>query len=284
VVPGLFQVRGEHLAPVFPGGGAGFAACLPLLFFAYAGFEALAHSAGEVESSTHRLPRVFVAGISVTTVVYLLLSLVIIGVVPPADLDATETPASTAAAVFLPPGLTWVVTLGVIAAIATSLNATMLVPSRLALMLVQDGRAPRALGVVHAVTGTPIPGLLATFAGAALLLITGKLFLALNIAVFALVLLYFLHSLAFLLLPVLDPALHEQARLRLRPAVHVAIALVSLASLGVLLAVRVVGDVRLISATPWAERDLTTVELTAAWGALGLLLYGLARRSAGHVR
>lgn len=283
VVPGVFQVRGEYLTPVFSGGFQGFAACLPLLFFAYAGFEALAHSAGEVDRSTQRLPRVFVFGICGTTIVYLLLSLVIIGTVPPADLDATDTPAAVAASAVLPEGLVFVVTLGVIAAIATSLNATMLVPSRLALMLVRDGAAPRMLGAIHAGTGTPIVGLVATFAGCAALLVSGQLGLALRIAVFALVALYFLHGIAFLLLPSRAPELHEQATVRPGRAAHVGCALLSLFAMGSLLVVQVVEDVDLMSATPVDERfaagNFAVIELVAGWTVLGLLAYAAARRA-----
>ena len=37
------------------------------LFFAYAGFEALAHSGAEVVQSTERLPRILLRGVAVTT-------------------------------------------------------------------------------------------------------------------------------------------------------------------------------------------------------------------------
>src|SRR5437773_2131267 len=51
VVPGFFAVHMSNYRPFFTGGVAGFAAALPPLFFAYAGFESLAHTAGEVKDS-----------------------------------------------------------------------------------------------------------------------------------------------------------------------------------------------------------------------------------------
>jgi amino acid transporter len=102
------------------------------------------------------------------------------------------------ARVYLPVGATWFVGLGAVMALTTSVNATMLVPSRLAIMVARDRLAPSWLGSISGATGTPVVGLTWTLAASALLLLSGQVSLALNIAVFALVLLYFLHSFAFL--------------------------------------------------------------------------------------
>src|SRR5207247_129497 len=81
-------------------------------------------------------------------------------------------------------------TLGALMAITTSLNATMLVPSRVAIMLAEDGLLPKWLARISPRTGTPIIGLTITAAAALVLLLSGQISLALNIAVFALVVLY----------------------------------------------------------------------------------------------
>ena len=70
VLPGLFAIRTANYRPFFAHGRDGFLAALPLLFFAYAGFESLAHTAGEVRDSTKTLPRIFVRGIALTTLVF----------------------------------------------------------------------------------------------------------------------------------------------------------------------------------------------------------------------
>src|SRR6266849_4374822 len=57
--------------PFFTHGISGFAAALPPLFFAYAGFESLAQAAGEVKDSTRRLPGIFLRGFGATAVLYL---------------------------------------------------------------------------------------------------------------------------------------------------------------------------------------------------------------------
>lgn len=282
VMPGLFAVHVENYRPFFTRGAGGFLASLPLLFFEFAGFESLAQTAGEVKDSTRRLPRVFLRGIAATTVIYLLMSAVGFGVLPGQQLVASPAPMAEVASVYLPMGAAAFVSLGALMAITTSLNASMLVPSRLALILAQDRLAPRWMGAIHARTGTPVLGLSATCAASVLLLVTGQVGLALNIAVFALMLLYFMHTVAFLALPRLNPALQAQVAIRMpRPVQRIA-AIWSLLTMGGLIAVQIVQDIGTLRSTSLSERlagqSLTSLELAAVWSLLGALIYAFGRR------
>ena len=282
VIPGLFAVQPGHYQPFFTNGMTGFAAALPPLFFAWAGFESLAQTAGEVRDSTRRLPRIFGRGIGATACVFVLMSVVAFGVLPGPRLQASAAPMAEVAAVYLPAGAAAFVTLGALMAIATSLNATLLVPSRLALVLAGDGLVPAWLGAVSARTATPIRGLSLTLAVAVALVVSRQVSLALNIAVFALVALYLLHSVALLLLPRRNPELYRSATVAIRPGVQRAAALISIAAMGALLLIQVDADRRVLGATTLGERlasgSLTAVELASAWSAIGVLLYAVARR------
>jgi amino acid transporter len=284
VVPGLFAIRAENYRPFFTHGMSGFAAALPPLFFAYAGFESLAQTAGEVKDSTRRLPGIFLRGIAATTIVYLLMSTVAFGTLPGEILGRSAAPMAEVGAVYLPGGAAWFVTLGAVMAVTTSLNVSMLAPSRMGIMLARDGLVPSWLGAIDPRTGTPVLGLGLTLAVSALLLLSGQLPLALNIAVFALVLLYFLHSLAFLLLPRLNPALFRQATIAIPLSFQRIAAVVSLLSMGAIVAVQVADDVRTLRAFDFVERvarrSLTALELCLLWGAVGVGLYWLGRREA----
>ncbi len=271
IVPGLFAIRPANYRPFFTHGPKGFLAALPPIFFAYAGFEALAQTAGEVRDSTRRLPAIFVKGITATMVIYLLMSVVAFGVLSADRLRVSATPMADAGARYLPFGSVWLVTLGALMAITTSLNATMLVPSRVAIMLADDGLAPRWIGRVSAKTGTPVIGLTVTLAAALVLLLSGRIGLALNIAVFALVLLYFLHSIALLVLPRRNPALFAQVTVNVPLWLQRAMAVLSIAFMAALL----------------TQMDLPTIKLIAFWAALGVLLYASGRiahrRAAGRI-
>lgn len=282
VAPGLFAIHASNYRPFFTHGMGGFAAALPLVFFGYAGFESLAQTAGEVRDSTHRLPRIFLRGILATTVIYFLMSVVAFGVLPGAELRRAAAPMAEVASRYLPMGAAWFVTLGAVMALTTSVNATMLVPSRVGIMLAEDRLAPQFIGGISPRTGTPIVGLTLTLIVTLLLLVSGQVSLALNIAVFALVVLYFLHSVALLALPRANPTLFASVTLRMPLVVQRICAVISLLSMGTLIVVQLLGDVDVLRRFSFRERianaSLTTIELVVFWGAIGALLYGLAAR------
>jgi len=259
VGPGLFFIRLSNYRPFFTHGFGGFAESLPPLFFAYCGFESLAQTAGEVRDSTRRLPAIFLRGITATTVIYVLMCVVAFGVLPASRLRVADAPMAEAAARYLPFGAAVLVTIGAIMALTTSVNATMLVPSRIAIMLAEDRVAPRWIGRVSVRTGTPIIGLTLTLITALLLLVSGQVSLALNIAVFALVVLYLIHSIALLLLPKLNRPLYDAVTVRIPRSVQVIAAVVSIGSMAAIIALQL--------------RDLALIKLVVVWSVIGVALY-----------
>jgi basic amino acid/polyamine antiporter, APA family len=281
IVPGLFVLRAENYTPFFTHGVSGFGASLLPLFFAYAGFESIAQTAGEVKDSTRRLPGILVKGITVTALFYVFTSIVSFGVLPGGRLQTSSAPMAEVASSYLPSGAAIFVTIGAIAAIMTALNGTIFVPSRLAIMFVRDRLAPRWLGVINEKTATPIRGLTLTLLCCAILLVSGQLALALNVAVFALVVLYFIHSLVFLLLPRWNPALASEIDSSLPLRVRQVAAIVSIVSMGVMIFIQLRQDVDVLRTTTLGQRisehSLTSIELVLVWGIVGLVLYQLAR-------
>ncbi|MBO0727277.1 MAG: amino acid permease [Blastocatellia bacterium] len=280
--PGLFAIHVGNYRPFITHGAGGFLASLAPLFFSYAGFESLAQTAGEVKDSTRRLPVVFLKGISGAALIFVLMSVVAFGVLPGPRLAASSAPMAEVAAVYLPAGAAWFVTFGAIMAITTSMNSTMIVPSRLAFILSRDGLAPGWIGAIHPRTATPVLGLTLTFAASALLLAGRQIVLALNVAIFALVILYFLHSLTFLLLPRRNSSLARLITVNMSPSLQRAAAWISLVSMSVLIASQVWQDIQTMRAENlWnrvEKQNLTSVELAVAWGLIGLALYAYARR------
>src|SRR5213080_1908090 len=244
VIPGLFAIHPANYSPFVTHGARGFALSLAPIFFSYAGFESLAQTAGETKDSTRRLPMVFLRGVAATALIFVAMSAVAFGVLPGARLGASAAPMTEVASVYLPWGAAIIVTLGAIMAITTSLNPTLIVPSRLALIFVEDRLAPRWLGFVNRRTATPIRALTLTVMACLMLVISKQLSLALNIAVFALVLLYFLHSLTFLLLPRLNPKLNQEITIGMPVWLQRLGACFSVVSMGVLIAVQVVQDIQ----------------------------------------
>ena len=281
IVPGLFVLRPANYTPFFTHGWNGFGISLLPLFFAYAGFESIAQTAGEVKDSTRRLPKIILKGITITALIYVFTSIVSFGVLPGNRLQASSAPMAEVASIYLPSSAAIFVTLGAIAAIMTALNGTLLVPSRLAIMFVEDGLAPRWLGFVNKTTATPIRGLTLTLIGCVILLISGQISLALNVAVFALVVLYFIHSLVFLFLPRLNPPLGSAIRIGLPFRLRQVAAVLSIVSMGVMILIQLRADATVLQMTTVSQRisehSLTSIELVLVWGIVGLGLYQLAR-------
>lgn len=281
IVPGLFVIDWSNYTPFFTQGVSGFGASLLPLFFAYAGFESVAQTAGEVKDSTRRLPKILLKGITITALFYVFTSIVSFGVLPGARLQVSSAPMAEVASIYLPAGASDFVILGAIAAIMTALNGTIFVPSRLAIMFVEDGLAPRWLGFINPATATPIRGLTLTLICCAILLISGQLALALNVAVFALVVLYFIHSVVFLFLPRLNPSLEGEIKVGLSRRLQQAAAVVSLLSMGLLIVIQLRQDAAVLSTQTLSERingqSLTSIELIFVWGIAGVGLYQLAR-------
>jgi len=287
IVPGLFAIQPTNYRPFIAHGLSGFLASLAPLFFSYAGFESLAQTAGEVKDSTRRLPMVFLKGISLTALIFVLMTAVAFGVLPGAQLGVSKAPMAEVAAVYLPAGAAWFVTFGAIMALTTSMNSTMLVPSRLGFILARDGLAPGWIGAIHPRTGTPIWGLTLTLLVSALLLISNQIALALNVAVFALVILYFLHSLTYLLLPRRNPLLLGSITITISVSLQRAAAWISLLAMGGLIVLQVGQDILTLFNLSLRQRiashALTSIELILVWGAVGLALYALGKRRGQRV-
>jgi hypothetical protein len=120
------------------------------------------------------------------------------------------------------------------------------------------------------------------------LLVSRQLSLALNVAVFALVLLYFLHSLTFLLLPRWNPKLYDEITIAMPVWLQRAAAWLSVLSMAGLIVVQIIQDIQALQVQSFSERlsnhSLTSLELVVVWSAVGAVLYALARwrRSWSH--
>ena len=142
-------------------------------------------------------------------------------------------------------------------------------------------RDAKLLGFINKVTATPIRGLTLTLIGCVILLVSGQLSLALNVAVFALVVLYFIHSLVFLFLPRLNPVLANEIDISLPRRLQQTAAVVSLLSMGLMIVIQLQQDAEVLRTQTLSERisgqSLTSIELMVVWGVVGAILYQLAR-------
>jgi basic amino acid/polyamine antiporter, APA family len=141
---------------VFHGmGWSGVVTAATIVFFAYIGFDAVSTQAGEAVNPKKDVPFAIVASLVICTILYILVSLVLTGMVPFAQLDLKAPVASAFEGV----GVTWAVFLIVIAATA-GLTSVMLVmmlgQTRIFLGMAKDGLLPRGLfASIHPKFKTP---------------------------------------------------------------------------------------------------------------------------------
>ena len=215
VLPGLFAVRAENFQPFFVKGGGGFVKSLAILFFAYAGFDALAQTAGETKSATQTLPGVFIRGILISITIYVAISFVAFGVLPYTQLIHSTMPVAEAARSFLPLG-PQIVAVGAIAAFLTTINAAMLVPSRILYVFAQDRIAPTVLAQVNRRFRTPHISLTTNVILSLFLVWTHTISYLIAITLQAMIILYATECLALALLPLVNKPLWQQVPRKLR--------------------------------------------------------------------
>src|SRR5687768_17263501 len=82
IAMGAFWVRPENWTPFAPNGWAGISAGAALIFFAYIGFDAVSTAAEEARNPQKDMPRAMIASLLVTSLIYIVVTLVLTGLVP----------------------------------------------------------------------------------------------------------------------------------------------------------------------------------------------------------
>ena len=229
VVPGLAAVDLSYYNPILPKGWHGLLSAMPVLFFSYAGFETLAQTAGETKNATRTLPVIFVRGVLASVVIFFLMSFVAFGVLPANVLAQSQSAMADAAAVYLPPWGASIVALGAMSAFLTSINGSILVPSRMFFVFSEDRLMPGFLSVVHPKWRTPYVSLIISAAICIILIWTQSAQFLLNTGLIGIFIIYFLQGVALMMLPKVNRPLYESAQFKPSPLIVIGIGLFSAA-------------------------------------------------------
>ncbi|MBZ6496955.1 amino acid permease [Natrinema longum] len=193
VVGGLSSTSSAYYDGFFSKGSDGLLAATGLVFVSYAGVTKIASVAEEVENPDRNIPLGILGSLSFTTLLYVLIVVVMVGVTPPDLLSDSGVPMIHAAEATLAwPGVVAVIIAAVLALISTA-NAGILSSSRYPFAMARDKLAPPSLTEIHEKWGTPVQAI--TLTGAVMLLLIAfvpilqiaKLASAFQIIVFALV-------------------------------------------------------------------------------------------------
>ncbi|KAF5937972.1 hypothetical protein HYC85_025478 [Camellia sinensis] len=152
----------------FPFGVDGMLAGAATVFFAYIGFDSVASTAEEVKNPQRDLPLGIAAALSICCMLYMLVSVVIVGLVPYYAMDP-DTPISSA---FASHGMQWaayIITAGATTALCSTLMGSMLPQPRILMAMSRDGLLPSIFSDVNKRTQVPIKSTVITGVVAAIL-------------------------------------------------------------------------------------------------------------------
>jgi APA family basic amino acid/polyamine antiporter len=136
-------------------GWSGVITAASIVFFAYIGFDAVSTQAGEAINPKKDVPYAIIMSLVICTVLYILVSLVLTGMVPYGELDMKAPVASAFEGV----GMKWATVLITIAAVAGLISVMlvmMLGQTRIFLGMAKDGLLPfNIFGKIHETFKTP---------------------------------------------------------------------------------------------------------------------------------
>jgi len=159
-IVGLFFVKGGNYTPFAPHGtGSAISAAAPLTLWAFIGLESAAVAAGEVRDPEKTIPRATVIGTGLATLVYILSTVAIMGIIPTGELAGSSSPFADAAGQIFGGGWDKVFALVAMAATFGALNGWILLQGRVPLAAAEDGLFPKEFARVHGERRTPVFGL-----------------------------------------------------------------------------------------------------------------------------
>jgi len=158
---GLFFIDGANYEPFAPHGTSLslLSTTAALTMWAFIGLESATVPADEVRDPERTIPRATILGTGITTIVYILATVAIMGIIPAATLAGSTSPFADAAGVAFGGG--WDKVIALVALISTfgALNGWIMLQGRVPLAAAEDGMFPAAFARVHGTRRTPVFGL-----------------------------------------------------------------------------------------------------------------------------
>lgn len=153
---GIGHVKPENWHPFMPYGWNGVFSGAAIVFFAYIGFDAVSTAAEEVKDPQRDLPMGILGSLLICTVLYIVVSAILTGMVPYIEFKNTAAPVAYALAKV---GINWgsaLVSIGAVCGISSVLLVMSFGTTRLFFSLSRDGLLPKVFGEVHPKYGTPV--------------------------------------------------------------------------------------------------------------------------------
>lgn len=154
IAAGVGYVKPENWQPFMPFGFEGVVTGAATVFFAYIGFDAVATAAEEVKRPQRDVPIGIVASLAICTILYIVVSLILTGMVPYTQLNVAD-PVSFALSFVGQDRLAGFISVGAITGITTVLLVMLYAQVRISYAMSRDGLLPKGLSTVHQKFQTP---------------------------------------------------------------------------------------------------------------------------------
>jgi APA family basic amino acid/polyamine antiporter len=138
-----------------PNGFRGVFSAAILVFFAYIGFEEVVHITEETKSPRKFIPKAIVLAIAVSTILYVLVSLSIVGLTPWYTLNVSNPVALAASKSFLGDNASLILSIIALFATSSTVLGILVVTSRMIYGVAKERGLPSVLSKVHGKRRTP---------------------------------------------------------------------------------------------------------------------------------
>jgi APA family basic amino acid/polyamine antiporter len=159
---GLGFIQLSNFEPFMPKGVIGTFEGAALIFFAYGGYARVTTVSEEVKDPNRTIPRAIILAIAISTVLYVLIGVVPMGLVGSDRLAAAQSPLADAISVTGSSGAVFLVSLGAMIATASVLLMTILGVSRMTFAMARNGQFPAFLKQISKRFQTPHYAILIT--------------------------------------------------------------------------------------------------------------------------
>ena len=154
IVIGSFYVTPSNWVPFAPNGASGVLQGIAAIFFTYIGFDAISTTAEECKNPQRDLPLATILTLCICTVIYVILSFVLTGMVNYKELNVGDP----LAIVFAKHNLNWlsgIVSLSAVVAVASVFLVFQLGQPRIFMSMARDGLLPKQFAKIHPRFKTP---------------------------------------------------------------------------------------------------------------------------------
>ncbi|XP_011082871.1 cationic amino acid transporter 8, vacuolar [Sesamum indicum] len=197
IIVGFVHGKSENLVPFFPHGAEGMFTAAAVVYWSYTGFDMVANMAEEVKNPSRDIPVGLVGSMSLITVVYCLMALVLAMMVKYSQVDVN----AAYSVVFERIGMKWakyLVSIVALKGMTTSMLVGSMGQARYTTQIARAHMIPPYFALVHPKTGTPIYATLLTTTGSCILALFSSLDVLSSVLSFSTLFIFMLMAVALL--------------------------------------------------------------------------------------